>query len=71
MRQYCSTIVFLYLETSVSFDMGNYSVDEADGTVQVTLKLTKRLSFNSSLQLITINDTASELYSVYVAKCCG
>ena len=44
--------------------MGSYYVDEADGTVQVTLKLTKRLSFNSNLQLITINDTASELYSV-------
>ena len=44
--------------------MGNYSVDEADGTIQITLKLTERLSFNSSLQLITINDTASELYSV-------
>ena len=48
----------------MSFDMGNYFVDEEDGTVQVTLKLTKRLPFNSTLQLITINETASELYSV-------
>ena len=52
--------MFAYLETGVSFDMDNYYVDEADGTVQVTLKLTRRLPFNSSLQLITINDTASE-----------
>ena len=48
----------------MSFDMENYFVDEEDGTVQVTLKLTKRLPFNSTLQLITINETASELYSV-------
>ena len=56
--------IFSYLETNMSFDMGNYFVDEEDGTVQVTLKLTKRLPFNSTLQLITINETASELYSV-------
>ena len=56
--------IFSYLETNMSFDMGNYYVDEEDGTVQVTLKLTKRLPFNSTLQLITINETASELYSV-------
>ena len=46
----------------MSFDKDNYYVDEEDGTVQVTLKLTKSLPFNSSLQLMTINDTASELY---------
>ena len=56
--------IFSYLETNMSFDMGNYYVDEEDGTVEVTLKLTKRLPFNSTLQLITINETASELYSV-------
>ena len=58
------THLYTYLGTNLSFDTGNYFVDEADGTVEVTLKLTKRLPFKISLQLITINDTASKLYSV-------
>ena len=35
----------------MSFEMGKYTATESDGSVEVTLKLTKPLNFTSVLQL--------------------
>ena len=54
-----------FLETQVSFEKTEYTGSEADGFVEVTLKLSKPIVFKSSLQLEASDfTTIGELYNM-------
>ena len=50
---------FVVLESTVSFESTNYVAEEGEGHVELTIALTEAVLFNTSLELQTINDTAT------------
>ena len=53
--------VFVISESTVSFESTRYVAEEGDGHVELTIALTEAVPFNTSLELLTIIDTTSEL----------